>query len=91
MQEIEDSRRTVLCSPEWESRLKTMIDAHGAGGVWTVQVSRLIGDDQIVILDPNAIEAGRRQSLQRALRDYRFPVEPLFKVENGDWMRRWMT
>lgn len=71
LQDIEDSRRVVMCSPEWESRLKTMIDARNLGGLWTVTASRIMPDDMIVIMDPSAIEAGLRQTLQRSWRDFR--------------------
>ncbi|WP_027947202.1 hypothetical protein [Amycolatopsis taiwanensis] len=92
MQELEDSRRVVICSPEWESRVKTMIDAYGIGGLWSVQVNRFIGDDKLVIVDPNAMEAAHRQAMQRAARDFRFdPNPPPHAAHNGGWLRRWMT
>jgi hypothetical protein len=92
MQEIEDSRRIVICSPEWESRVKAMIDVYGIGGLWSVEVNRLIGDDKLLVIDPNAMEAAQRQALQRATRDFRFdPTPSPYEAQNGDWLRPWMT
>jgi hypothetical protein len=65
VQLFEDSRRLVLCPPEWESRVKGLVDAHGMGGVFTVRASRVIPADQIVIVDENALEAQWRETLQR--------------------------
>lgn len=56
-----DSERTIICSPENESRIKGWIDARGMGHVLTVLVERYVPDDQIFVLDHNAFEASQRQ------------------------------
>jgi hypothetical protein len=65
MQTFEDSRRTLLCPPDLESRVKGYVDAHGLGGVVQVKASPIIPDGQVMIVDENALEAEWRQTLQR--------------------------
>jgi hypothetical protein len=67
-QAFENCRRLVLCPPEWESRVKGLVDAHGWSGIFTVQASRVIPPDQIIIVDENALEASWRETLQRNTR-----------------------
>lgn len=55
MQVLADSRRTVFCSPENESRCKSYVDARGLGGLITVQVSQMVPDDQLIIIDQGAL------------------------------------
>lgn len=63
-QAIEDNRRTIICNPEWESRIKTMVAAQGMDDTFKVQPDRHCPVDQIFLVDENAAEAYRRQSLQ---------------------------
>jgi hypothetical protein len=67
LQDLIDSERTIMCSPEWESRIKSMIAASPCAGLWTVDVMPGMGDDQFWVLDHNALEASVRQSMQRAV------------------------
>lgn len=67
-QVIGDAHRTVLCSPENESRVKGWIDARDMGGMLTVEVSRYMPDDVIYLMDEQAIEALCRESIQRLTR-----------------------
>lgn len=60
-QVMADSERTIICSPENESRIKSWIDARNCGGILKVQVETFVPDDQIFVMDHNAIEASRRQ------------------------------
>lgn len=71
-QVIEDGRRTVLCSPELESRIKTMVARLGVAGVVDVQVSPFVPDDQVFVADLNALEASTNQAIQRSLSLWRF-------------------
>ena len=63
-QVIGDSRRTVLCPPEMESRCKGYVDARGLGGVITVVASRACPDDRLYVMDEQALMA----SVNRPLR-----------------------
>lgn len=72
MQDIEDSKRTVWCNPEWESRIKTMADVRNVGGFFNVVASNACPEDTVYVVDENAMEAQFRQSLQRSLNESRF-------------------
>ncbi|MGH3381868.1 MAG: hypothetical protein ACRDP6_44785 [Actinoallomurus sp.] len=65
---IADRERTIVCSPENESRIKCWIDARNCGGIFKVIVERYMPDDQIFVMDHNAIEASTRQALARPSR-----------------------
>lgn len=67
MQVIADSERTIICSPENESRIKSWIDARGCGGILKVIVETYMPNDQIFVMDHNAIEASTRQMLARPI------------------------
>lgn len=67
-QVMTDSERTIICSPENESRIKSWIDARGCGGILKVQVERFVPDNQIFVMDHNAIEASQRQFFARPVR-----------------------
>lgn len=69
MQDIEDSKRTVWCNPEWESRIKTMADVRNVGGLLNVVASSACPEDTVYVVDSNAMEAQFRQSLQRTLNE----------------------
>jgi hypothetical protein len=56
-----DSERTIICSPENESRIKSWIDARGLGHILKVMVETYVPDDQMFVIDHNAIEASQRQ------------------------------
>ena len=56
-QVLADSRRTVLCSPENESRCKGYVDARGLAGLILVQASTMVGDDQLIVIDQGALDA----------------------------------
>lgn len=63
-QAIEESKRTLVCSPENESRVKSYVDARGLSGLYEVLVTPNVPDDLIVVMDQNAIEASTRQRTQ---------------------------
>lgn len=65
LQVTADSERTIICSPENESRIKTWINARNCGGILKVQVETFVPDDQIYVIDHNAIEASQRQFFAR--------------------------
>lgn len=64
-----DGRRTVLCSPENESRCKGYVDASGLAGSITVMASPAVRDDQLVVIDPGAIAAGLAEREQHGQRE----------------------
>lgn len=55
-QVITDSRRTILCSPENESRIKGWLDAQEFG-LYTVRASQVVPDDVVYVIDEQALEA----------------------------------
>lgn len=72
MQVTGDAKRTIICSPENESRIKGWIDARDMGGILTVYVNRFCPDDRVV--------RHRRPCPQRRPR----PVcSPAVRVRNG--------
>lgn len=64
-QVIEDARRTVICSPDLESRVKAHLDVHGLTDAWDVVVNPYLCDDHLYVVDHNALEAAARESVQR--------------------------
>lgn len=60
MQIIGDSRRTVICNPDAESRIKSWIEARGLAGIITVQPTHSCPPDKIYIVDDPAMDAALR-------------------------------
>ena len=56
-QVIGDSRRTVVCSPENESRCKGWVDARGLAGLIKVVASPLVDDRMLMVIDEQALDA----------------------------------
>lgn len=75
MRDLEDSKRTVWCNPEWESRIKTMADVRNVGGLFNVVASDACPEDRVYVVDENAMEAQFRQGLQRSLNEALF-IQP---------------
>lgn len=69
LQDLIDSERTIMCSPEWESRIKTLVALSPCAGLWTVTVMPWMSDDLVYVVDHNAMEASARQSMQRLLNE----------------------
>lgn len=63
-QVTDDARRTVVCSPDMESRVKGWVETRGLGGVFTVKASPVCPDDRVLLLDEEAIDAAFRESVQ---------------------------
>lgn len=59
------SKRTVICSPEVESRVKETLRAHGFAD-WKVIVNANPGlcDNKIFLIDEEGLEARQREWLQ---------------------------
>lgn len=64
-QVVTDSERTIVCSPEYESRLKAVIEARGLSGLLTVLARRECPDDQMWVVDEHAADASLAQALAR--------------------------
>lgn len=63
-QVITDAERTVVCSPDLESRVKGWVEARQLGGMIKVVPSRLCPDDQMWVVDEHALAASTAQSFQ---------------------------
>lgn len=57
LQMVNDSKRTILCPPDLESRVKGMVDAYGLSGTITVHAHPHIPENQMFIMDEQAIQA----------------------------------
>jgi len=64
-QVIGDSRRTVVCNPDLESRIKGWVDARGMGGVLKVQPNPACPANRMFVIDEQAIAAGFNESVQK--------------------------
>lgn len=58
-----DGQRTVVCSPDLESRIKGWVDARMMGGFIKVVPQRFCPDDVIYVVDENALAATLAQDL----------------------------
>lgn len=67
-QVMTDAQRTVLCSPENESRCKGYVDARGLAGLIKVVASPGVPDNQLFIVDEHAVEADLREAWSRPIR-----------------------
>ncbi|HZB28913.1 MAG TPA: hypothetical protein VE465_01985 [Streptosporangiaceae bacterium] len=67
LQIIKDSERTIFCSPEYESRIKTMVGDLGIGDITTVVADRAMPDDKLFMVDVNAMDAANHEALLREL------------------------
>jgi hypothetical protein len=59
-----DQERTVVCPPEYESRLKSMIAARGLSGLLTVLPSPVCPDNTVIVMDQHAMDANMAQVMQ---------------------------
>lgn len=59
-----DAKRTVVCSPDMESRVKGWVDARGVGAVLTVKASPVCPDGRVLVIDEQAVAAAWREELQ---------------------------
>lgn len=67
-QVMTDAQRTVLCSPDLESRLKGYVDARGLGRLIKIVASPAVPGNQLIVVDEHAMEAGWREMLARPIR-----------------------
>jgi hypothetical protein len=60
-----DAKRTVVCPPDLESRVKGWVDARSMGHLIRVNANPACPPDRIFIIDEQAIHASLAESLQR--------------------------
>lgn len=56
-QVVGDAKRTIVCPPDLESRVKGYIDARGMSGILTVVANPYCPPETIMIIDEQAIAA----------------------------------
>ena len=66
-QVIGDSKRTVICPPDLESRCKGYVAARGLDGLITVEANPFCPEDRIFVFDTPAIDATLNKSTVRAI------------------------
>lgn len=64
-QVLTDAHRTVICSPDLESRVKGWVDARMMGGLITVIAQPFCPDNTIYIIDENAMAASLAEAHTR--------------------------
>lgn len=64
-QVIGDSKRTVICTPDLESRVKGWVDARDMGALIKVIANPACPPNQIFVIDEQAIEANFQQSITK--------------------------
>ena len=67
-QVIGDSKRTILCQPSLVDAVREAVEAHDAGGIYTVRASPACPDGKLLVLDEQAMEASFQQAVQRSVR-----------------------
>lgn len=60
-----DAKRTVICPPDLESRIKGWVDSRGMDGIITVRAERYCPENKVIVMDDPAIEATMREWAQR--------------------------
>jgi hypothetical protein len=63
-----DARRTIVCSPDLESRIKGWLSARDLLGFHTVEVNPYMPDGRIFVVDSGAINAYMAQAMNRPIR-----------------------
>lgn len=63
-QVIGDAKRTIVCNPDLESRIKTWIDVRSMSGILKVEPNPYCPMDRVFVIDEQAINA----TLDRPLR-----------------------
>lgn len=86
-QVMTDQERTIICPPEYESRLKTMIEARGLSGLLTVLARRECPEDKLLVIDEHAMDASVAQFMARPVTIFEFRPRP--RVAADPWGWRW--
>lgn len=64
-QVLTDAQRTVVCSPELESRVKGWVDSRMMGGLIKVVPQRFCPDNMIYVIDENSMAASLAEDLDK--------------------------
>lgn len=64
---IEAAKRTVLCGAEHEDAVQTALDRANVAGMFKVQVSDVLPENTVVVMDEQAIRASFRQNLSNPM------------------------
>lgn len=51
-----DAKRTLFCSPTVAPWVQALVDLHDRGDTFTVEVSPIVGDNQVIVADLQAME-----------------------------------
>lgn len=65
MQVHTDAQRTLICEPDRVHAVQAAVDQLGAASTFTVKASPVCPLGKILVLDERALEASRRQTIQR--------------------------
>lgn len=60
-----DAKRTVVCPPDLESRIKGWIDARDMSGLIEVRALRACPENRIFLIDEGALQASSNAGVQR--------------------------
>ena len=64
-QVVGDARRTIICPPDLESRIKGWLSARDLLGFHTVEVNEYMPADRIFVVDQGALDAYMAQAMGR--------------------------
>jgi hypothetical protein len=65
---IESAKRTVVCSPTDEARVREIVAANGLTEFWTVLVSKYVPDSEFYVIDSLGLDAAHNEGMQRLVR-----------------------
>ena len=63
-----DARRTIVCPPDLESRIKGWLSARALLGFHTVEANEYMPPDRIFVVDQGALDAYMAQAMNRPRR-----------------------
>lgn len=65
---VNDAKRTIVCPPDLESRVKGWLSARDLLGFHAVEVNEYMPAEQIFVVDKGALDAYMAQVMNRPLR-----------------------
>jgi hypothetical protein len=63
-----DARRTIVCPPDLESRIKGWLSARDMLGFHAVEVNQYMPADRIFVVDQGVLDAYMAQAMNRPIR-----------------------
>lgn len=67
-QVVGDSRRTIICPPEFVESIRAAVEQHDAADIYAVRSSPACPDGKLLVMDEQAMEASLQQAAQRGAR-----------------------